>query len=104
MPVSCRIDGLTKMIYAIVMNVVTPASSSVFQFVPSAVNSKYRSARSTRGIEGFYRVGADLHASCTPRVWKCQNREIQSIGYLKEAAQAAIKGKHVREEDAFSKP
>ena len=56
-PASCRIDGLTKMIYAIVMNVVMPARSSVFQLVPSAANSKYRSARSTRGIDGFYRGG-----------------------------------------------
>ena len=42
-----RMDGFTKMMYSIVMNVVTPASSSVFQLVPSAENSKYRSRRLT---------------------------------------------------------
>ncbi len=39
-PVSCRIAGFTKMMYAMVMKVVHPARISVRQFVPSARNSK----------------------------------------------------------------
>ena len=39
-PVSCRIDGFTKTMYAMVTNVVAPASISVFQLVPSRSNSK----------------------------------------------------------------
>ena len=39
-PVSLSIDGFTKMMYAIVMNVVTPARISVRQLVPRRSNSK----------------------------------------------------------------
>lgn len=39
-PASCRIDGFTKTMYAMVMNVVKPARISVFQFVPRRWNSK----------------------------------------------------------------
>ena len=39
-PVSRRIVGFTKTMYAIVMNVVAPARISVCQLVPSAWNSK----------------------------------------------------------------
>src|ERR1700687_4618870 len=45
MPASCRMAGLTKTIYAIVMKVVNPARISVFQSAPSFWNSKYRSRR-----------------------------------------------------------
>ena len=45
MPVSLRIDGFTKMMYAIVTNVVNPASISVRQLVCSSWNWKYRSIR-----------------------------------------------------------
>src|ERR1700730_2793140 len=45
-PASNRMDGFTKTMYAIVMNVVAPARISVRQFVPRESNSKYRSARS----------------------------------------------------------
>src|SRR5471030_228800 len=44
-PASCRMAGLTKTMYAIVMNVVNPARISVFQSAPSFWNSKYRSRR-----------------------------------------------------------
>ena len=44
MPASARIDGLTKMMYAIVRNVVKPAAISRAQDVPSSSNEKYRSA------------------------------------------------------------
>ncbi len=37
---SRRIDGFTKMMYAMVTNVVAPARTSVRQFVPSRSNSK----------------------------------------------------------------
>ena len=40
MPASCRIAGLTKTMYAIVMNVVMPARISVRQLVRSWRNSK----------------------------------------------------------------
>ena len=40
MPVSCRMAGLTKTMYAIVMKVVNPARISVFQVAPSFSNSK----------------------------------------------------------------
>jgi len=40
MPVFSRIDGLTTTMYAMVKNVVTPASTSVRQSVPSLENSK----------------------------------------------------------------
>ena len=40
MPVSCRMAGLTKTMYAIVMNVVNPARISVRQSAPSFWNSK----------------------------------------------------------------
>ena len=50
MPVWCRIDGFTKMMYAIVMNVVSPARHSVFHVVPRAAKSKYFSAHSISGI------------------------------------------------------
>jgi hypothetical protein len=43
-PVSDRMDGFTKMMYAIVMNVVNPASISVRHDVPSSSNSKYRAS------------------------------------------------------------
>jgi hypothetical protein len=46
MPVSLRMAGLTKTMYAMVMNVVSPARISVFQSAPSAANSKYRSSAS----------------------------------------------------------
>ena len=40
MPVSRRMVGFTKTMYAIVMKVVEPARISVFQSAPSALNSK----------------------------------------------------------------
>src|ERR1044072_4203678 len=54
MPASCRIPGFTKMMYAIVMNVVNPARISVRQLAPSDSNSKYRSrrCRTGMGLEG----------------------------------------------------
>jgi hypothetical protein len=45
MPVSCRMEGFTKTIYAIVMKVVSPARTSVRQSVRNAAKSKYSSAR-----------------------------------------------------------
>src|SRR4051794_22148744 len=45
MPVSCRIAGFTNTIYAIVMNVVTPARISVRQVALSGLKSKYCSSR-----------------------------------------------------------
>src|SRR5262249_981227 len=42
---SCRIAGFTKMIYAMVTNVVAPARISVRQLVFSSRNWKYRSRR-----------------------------------------------------------
>src|ERR1700691_3419440 len=45
MPVSCRMAGFTKMMYAMVTNVVDPARISVRQLAPSSRNSKYRSRR-----------------------------------------------------------
>ena len=50
MPVSWRMAGLTKTIYAIVMKVVKPARTSVFHSAPSAWNSKYRSSLRPRDI------------------------------------------------------
>ena len=43
MPVCERMLGFTKMMYAIVMNVVRPASASVRQLVFSRAKPKYRS-------------------------------------------------------------
>ena len=56
MPASCRIWGFTRTMYAIVMNVVTPARHSVFQFVPRCWNSKYASSRARMGISGEYNM------------------------------------------------
>src|SRR5580765_4690101 len=50
MPVSCRMAGLTKTIYAIVMKVVKPARISVFQSAPRVLKSKYLSRRTRRGM------------------------------------------------------
>src|SRR4051794_11541119 len=50
MPVSWRIAGFTKMLYAIVMNVVKPARISVFQLAPRPAKSKYRSRRCRRDM------------------------------------------------------
>src|SRR5208283_4306931 len=51
MPASCRIAGLTKTMYAIVMNVVKPARISVRQSAFSAANSKYRSSDARRDMK-----------------------------------------------------
>src|SRR5687768_18265456 len=50
MPVSARMDGFTKMMYAIVTKVVNPARISVRQSVPRASNSKYCSRRRFRRL------------------------------------------------------
>src|SRR6476620_3405300 len=50
MPALARIDGLTKMMYAIVMKVVIPAKISVRQSAPSCLNPKYCSNRRRRGM------------------------------------------------------
>src|SRR5262249_23205257 len=44
-PVSCRIAGFTKMMYAMVTNVVAPARISVRQLVLRSRNRKYSSRR-----------------------------------------------------------
>src|SRR5215467_9230053 len=50
MPASCRMEGLTKTMYAIVMNVVSPARISVRHVVLRAAKSKYSSARRIREV------------------------------------------------------
>src|SRR5208283_5049415 len=57
MPASCRIAGLTKTMYAIVMNVVKPARISVRQFAFNAANSKYRSSDARRDMKFHCRRG-----------------------------------------------
>src|SRR5262245_21421035 len=69
-PVSCRIDGFTKTMYAIVMKVVNPARTSVRQSVPSVLNWKYCSSRERRSIVQFYvthsRLSRGRHALQPP--------------------------------------
>src|SRR5271165_2306502 len=53
-PVSLRIDEFTKMMYAMVTNVVHPARISVRQLVFRLANSKYRSQRSLMGVQRYH--------------------------------------------------
>ena len=62
MPVCDSIAGFTKMMYAIVMNVVRPASNSFRHVVWCAAKPKYRSRR--------VRIGIGLLVG-TMMIWDC---------------------------------
>src|SRR4051812_23168256 len=58
-PASARIDGFTKMMYAIVVKVVIPANISVRQSAPSCLNPKYCSRRKRRGMALHFSFDVD---------------------------------------------
>src|SRR5580658_1209952 len=94
MPVSCRIAGFTKMMYAMVTKVVDPARISVRQLAPSSRNWKYRSRRAfTRIINssnaaprvtlgpGGFRVLIVMRAQATEQEIALVCARIQSLGF-----------------------